>query len=522
MPRASAGAVTQTPPRGAKRAAARTAYYVTTAIDYANGPPHLGHALEKIQADCLARYRRIGRARVHFVIGLDEHGQTVAQTAHDAGAAPQAWVDAIAADYKQAMARLAVSYDDFIRTTEARHARAVRELLRRIRRRHPEDVYEAAHAGSYCRGCETYKRSEDLVDGRCAAHPTIDVEWVDERIHLFRLSAYAGRLRAHYAAHPDFVVPPATFEEVRGFVAGELRDVAISSSVSWGIPFPDAPGLTFHVWFDALVNYLSATGFPAQRHKLLWPPALQLVGPDITRFHAVVWPAMLIAAGIEPPRQIWAHGWLLTDGARFSKTAGVPVTLEAAAERHGSDALRFYLLTVMPWGGDGDFSLEQFDAVYGEVLAGGLGKLVSRALELIVRHCGGRIPPGAATELDRSHRSLLEQYRGAMDGLRLRDGAGQLELLGQVTMRYLDERERATAAAGPAELDETVAAVHRALVRIAAVMQPFMPAGGEALYGVLGGRGSVAELSWEEISEPVTGGWRVVPGDPLFPEGAPT
>mgnify|MGYP000156119913 CR=1 FL=1 len=499
-------------------------FYVTTAIDYANGVPHLGHALEKIQADCVARYHRLGGERVHFVTGLDEHGQTVAQTARSAGATPRAWVDAIAAEYREVMAALAISCDDFIRTSEPRHARAVQEVFRRICRLHPGDVYESVHSGFYCGGCESFKLPDDLVDGQCAEHPTIDVEWVDERSHFFRLSAYARPLQAHYQAHPDFVVPPSRLDEMRSLVAEDLPDFAISRSrLPWGIPFPGAPGHTFHVWFDALVNYLSATGFPEQGYELLWPADVQVVGPDITRFHAVVWPAMLMAAGLELPRRIWVHGWLRTDGARFSKTAGVRVPLDEAVARHGSDALRYYLLVAMPWDGDGEFSWERFDSVYEEALAGDLGSLVSRSVETIVRHGGGRIPPATAeSELDRSQRRLLERYRSAMDALQLRAGALQLGLLGRAATRYLDEREgrSASAKSKAAELDETVGAVHRSLVRIAALAQPFMPGKGEELYRLLGGSGSVTGLSWDEIALPATAGWQVASGDPLFPDGS--
>ena len=460
---------------------------------------------------------------MHFVTGLDEHGQTVAQTARSAGATPQVWVDAIAAEYREALRVLSISCDDFIRTTEPRHAEAVSAVLRRIRRLHPGDIYEAACSGSYCGGCEAFKLPHDLVNGHCAEHPTIDVECVDERAYFFRLSAYAGRLRAHYEAEPNFVVPPGRFDEIRNLLAGDLPDFAISrSQLPWGIPLPDAPGHTVHVWFDALVNYLSATGFPARRYELLWPPDLQIIGPDITRFHAVVWPAMLMAAGLDLPRQVWAHGWLKTDGARFSKTAGVRVTLEEAVARHGPDALRYYLLFAMPWEGDGEFSRERFDSVYRDGLAGELGQLVSRAVAMIVHHRGGRVPPADAEgELDRSHRKVLARYRLAMDALQLRDGALELGCSASAATHYLDERERRDVPAGAlaAELDDTLASAHRALVRIAALAQPFMPGTADALYRALGGRGSVAALSWDEIMHPATAGWQVTSGDLLFPEG---
>jgi methionyl-tRNA synthetase len=503
-----------------ERTTPQPTFYLTTAIDYANGPPHLGHALEKIQADCIARYQRLRGVPVHFVTGLDEHGETVAQTARTAGATPRAWVDAVAVKYGETVRALSISCDDFIRTTEPRHAQAVREVLRRIRLHHPDDIYEAASTGSYCCGCEAFKLPGELVDGRCAEHPTMEVEWVEERCHFFRLSAYADRLRRHYEAHPDFVVPPSSFDKIRWPVEGGLPDFVISRGRrQWGIPFPGAREHTVHVWFDALVNYLSVAGFPEQRYERLWPADLQIVGPDITRFHAVVWPAMLMAANLELPRQVWTHGWLKTNGARLSKTGGVRVTLEEAIERHGPDALRYYLLSAMPWEGDGEFSWRRFDSLYATGLAGNLGSLASRTVAMLVRHCGGRVPPPADAEgeLDRSHGRVLERYRRAMEALRVKEGARQLARLGSVAGQYADERGGGVVKPTNRELEETLAALHRGLVRVAALAQPFMPGKAQELYRMLGGPGSVAALRWEELPHPPTAGWQVVSGAPLFP-----
>lgn len=492
---------------------ARDTFYLTTAIDYANAPPHLGHALEKIQADCIARYRRLDGRRVHFVTGLDEHGQTVAATARRAGVAPQAWVDAIASDYQHALRILAISCDEFVRTTQRSHAQAVREVLRRIRLQ-PAAVYEADCRGFYCGGCETFKLPAELVDGGCREHSTLELEWVEERAHFFRLSAYADRLRAHYDAHPEFVVPASTYAEIRQYVAGGLPELAISrSQVPWGIPFPGAPEQTFHVWFDALVNYLSAAGFPEPHYERLWPPDLQIVGPDIVRFHAVIWPALLMAADLELPRQIWTHGWLRTEGARFSKAAGVRVELGDAIARHGPDALRYFLLRTMPPEGDGEFSWERFDRIYEQELAGNLGKAAARAAELIFRHRGGRVPAtNTDTELDRSQRTVLERYQAAMDALRLSSGALELYRLGRLANRYADEiappSSRATTRA--AAFDDSLAALHRALVRIAALAQPFMPGKAVDLFRMVGGRGSLDQIGPPQLAFPNTAGWQIV------------
>ena len=493
---------------------AQTRFHITTAIDYANGLPHLGHAFEKIEADCVARYRRLIGDRVHFVTGLDEHGQTVAQYALNAGIPPQAWVDEIANEYRDVLRTLSVSCDDFIRTTEPRHARAVREVLRRIEQRRPDDIYEATCTGWYCRGCEAFKLPNDLFEGRCPEHPTLDPEWVEERSRFFRLSAYTERLRDHYDTHADFVVPGATFDQMRSLVVSGLRDCPISRNQPWGLLFPGAPGYTIHVWFDALVSYLSGTGFPDQRYEQLWPADVQIVGPDITHYHGVLWPAMLMAAGLEPPRRIWTHGWLRMDGARFAKTARVRVPLSEAVTRHGVDALRYFLLLTMPWEGNGDFSWGRFDSVYATDLAN-LGKLTSRAVSLTICGAEGRVPhAGTDGELDQSHRTVVAEYREAMSALHVREGALTIVRLVDLANRYADRWLPSTRSTAPRTTlrDDKLAELHRAVVRIAVLAQPFMPSTAEELYRTIGGRGSIADLRWHELAHPSTGGWEVVSG----------
>src|SRR6267378_230085 len=257
-------------------------FYLTTAIDYSNGEPHLGHALEKIGADCIARYHRLRGDDVHFLMGMDEHSQSVIQAAARASVSPQQWVDRMAATFADYWRRLHCTNDDWIRTTEPRHARAVAALLERIRARHPADVFEAEYEGLYCAGCEEFKTGAQIVDGHCVEHPTLQLILTKERNHFFRLSAYRDAV---------------------------LEDISISRQRQpWGIPFPGDPQQTVYVWFDALINYLSATGFPEPGYDRLWPADLHVIGKGITRFHCVIWPAMLLAAELPPPRAVWAHG----------------------------------------------------------------------------------------------------------------------------------------------------------------------------------------------------------------------
>ena len=496
-------------------------FYLTTAIDYANGSPHLGHALEKIQADCVARYRRLRGDRVNFVTGMDEHSQNVARAAQEAGVTPQAWVDSIAQEFEQAWRTLHISYDDFIRTTEPRHERAVLALLRRIRAAHAGDVFEGTYTGYYCVSCEEFKLERELENGRCRWHPTLEIQWLEEPSLFFRLSAYGDRLMAHYEAHPTFVVPQAKMNEVKNIVAGGLADLSISRKrLGWGIPFPDATDFTVYVWFDALINYLSATGFPDAEHSAWWPANLHIIGPDIIRFHAVIWPAMLMAADIPVPERVWSHGWLLTRGGRFSKTAGVKVLLEDAIARHGPDALRFYLLSAVPWNGDGEFGWDLFDAGYTATLANNIGNLASRTLAMINRYAEGRVARGVRGPLDEAHGTLVAQYAAALDGLRLNEGAQVLAQLGNTANEFVDQRApwKLAKEGRSDEVAEVLAALHRALVRIAVLAAPYAPGKAQDLYAAIGGSGDVGDFRWGDVHHPDTADWKVSNAVTLFPK----
>jgi methionyl-tRNA synthetase len=497
-------------------------FYLTTAIDYANGSPHLGHALEKIQADCVARYRRLRGDRVRFLTGMDEHSQNVPHAAEDAALTPQAWVDRIAGEFLDAWRGLHISHDDFIRTTEARHERGVLALLRRIRATQPDDIYEGTYTGYYCASCEAYKLERELEDGHCPIHPTLEIQWLEERNLFFRLSRYAERLLAHYDAHPTFVVPPAKMNEVRNIVAGGLQDVSISRSrLPWGIPFPDQDGYTVYVWFDALINYLSATGFPEQDYADWWPADLHIIGPDIIRFHAVMWPAMLMAADLPVPGRVWSHGWLLTTGGRFSKTAGVRVTLEEAVARHGADALRFYLLSAVPWNGDGEFGWDLFDSAYVATLANNIGNLASRTLAMMHRYVEGTVPAADdPASLDQAHITLIGQYAAALDGLRLNEGATILAQMGSAANEFVDRQApwKLVKEGRASEAGATLAALHRALVRIAVLAFPYAPEKAQELFGALGGSGEVGAFPWRDLGHPATAGWNTSSAITLFPK----
>lgn len=466
-------------------------FFLTTAIDYSNGEPHLGHALEKIGADCIARYRRLRGDAVHFLMGMDEHSQSVIQASATAGISPQAWVDRMADTFAGYWRQLHCSYDDWIRTTEPRHASAVTALLERIKERRPADVFEAEYEGLYCTGCEEFKTDAQIQDGHCIEHPTLELVRTKERNHFFRLSAYRDRVLELIRSGTFAVEPAIRRNEVLRLLEGGLQDISISRQrQQWGIPYPGDPQQTVYVWFDALINYLSATGFPHPGYERLWPADLHVVGKGITRFHCVIWPAMLLAADLPLPRAVWAHGYVQWAGAKMSKTAGTRVSLAEAIARHTPDALRYFLLREVGFENDGDFTWEQFDARYVAELANTFGNLVSRALSMIHRYRGGTVPtaPGSvASPFDAAVREALPPYAHAMDTCQLSEGAARLIAIAASANRYVDEQApwKLAKEGSEAALDLVLANLARTVVRLAILAYPFMPEKAELLWSAV-------------------------------------
>jgi methionyl-tRNA synthetase len=497
-------------------------FYLTTAIDYSNGDPHLGHALEKVGADAIARYRRLRGDQVHFLMGMDEHSQSVLQAAARSGLSPQAWVDRMAERFREFWQRLECSNDDWIRTTEPRHARSVTELLLRIQRLNPDDLYIAEYQGLYCTGCEEFKQESQIVDGRCIEHPTLKLVPTRERNHFFRLSRYRDELLRLIRSGELRVEPAIRRNEVVRLLEGGLQDISVSRlRQQWGIPFPGDPDQTVYVWFDALINYLSATGFPQDGYQRLWPADLHVIGKGITRFHCVIWPAMLLGAGLDLPRQIWAHGYVQWEGTKMSKTAGTAVTLDDAIERHGPDALRYFLLREVGFEADGNFSWERFDERYTADLADGLGNLASRSLAMISKFRSGVVPDsGASTALDQSGSEAVTRYASAMDALDLRGGAESAWSLVSAANLFVQQTAPwALAKAGKeSELDAALGALARALGRLAVLTTPFIPGKAQALWELLGMEGEVARTTWSVAEHPGVAGHTVRPPEVLFPK----
>jgi methionyl-tRNA synthetase len=499
-------------------------YYLTTAIDYSNGDPHLGHALEKVGADCIARYRRLRGDEVHFLMGMDEHAQAVLQAAERHGLAPQAWVDRMAATFASFWRRLECSNDDWIRTTEPRHHRAVAALLERIGAEHPEDLFVGEYEGLYCVGCEEFKQPAQIVNGHCIEHPTLELVPTKERNHFFRLSRYRDPLLELIRSGGLRVGPAIRRNEVLRLLEAGLQDISISRNrQSWGIPFPGDPGQTVYVWFDALINYLSATGYPDPGYQRLWPADLHVVGKGITRFHCIIWPAMLLSAGLALPREVWAHGYVQWEGTKLSKSAGTAVGLGEAIDRHGPDALRYFLLREVGFEADGNFTWDRFDERYTADLADGLGNLASRSLAMLARYRGGVVPAAREeTSLDLTGAEACAAYARAMDALDLRAGAEAAWGLVSTANLYIQQvAPWALAKAGrEAELDIALAALARALYRLAVLTGPFIPGKAQVLWQSLGLQWEGLAGAWPTLEQPAVEGLATTKPEVLFPKPA--
>ncbi len=497
-------------------------FYLTTAIDYSNGDPHLGHALEKVGADCIARYRRLCGDQVHFLMGMDEHSQSVIQAAARANVTPREWVDRMAATFADYWRRLECSNDDWIRTTEPRHVRGVVALLERIQQQRPEDLYVADYEGLYCTGCEEFKQPAQIANGHCIEHPTLELIRTKERNHFFRLSAYGQRLLQLIATNEFRVEPAIRRNEVVRLIEDGLQDVSISRQrLPWGIPFPGNPDQTVYVWFDALINYLSATGFPEPGYDRLWPADLHVIGKGITRFHCVIWSAMLLAAGLDLPRQVWAHGYVQWEGTKMSKTAGTAVSLGAAIDRYGADALRYFLLREVGFEGDGNFTWDRFDTRYAADLADTLGNLVSRSLAMVHRYRGGIVPVDPAdSPFERIAQDMIGAYGRAMDAYDLQQGAALVIELASHANRYVEETAPWTLAKekNDAELDRVLANLVRTVARLAVLAAPFLPVKAQEMWKALGADRPFESVRRADLVKLFTARWAVAKPPPLFPK----
>jgi methionyl-tRNA synthetase len=500
-------------------------YTITTPIYYANGSPHVGHAYTSIAADVLARWKRLDGFDVFFLTGTDEHGQKVEQAAVAAGLAPQAFVDRVAADFRAMADALHVSYDDFVRTTEPRHLQACAALWSGLQQ--AGHIYEGAYEGWYALRDESFYGEDELTlhpDGTRTAPSGAPVQWVREPSYFFRLSDWQERLLAFYEDHPDFIGPPARRNEVVSFVRQGLKDLSISrTSFSWGVPVPGDPAHVMYVWWDALVNYITALGYPdtTDPRWRFWPADLHLVGKEIVRFHAVFWPAFLMAAGLDLPRRVYSHGWWTVDGEKMSKSVGNVIDPCALAAEFGVDAVRFFLLREVPFGGDGDYSRKALIGRLNIELANDLGNLAQRTLSLIARSCGGMMPQrGIMTDADiglLGHAEAMPALmREQLDRQALHEALEAVWRVIRASNGYIDRQAPWALKKTDAIRMQTVLHVLADVLRhVAIVLQPFMPTSMAAMLDQLGIAAHQRQL--DALGTPLAAGSAVPAPRGVFP-----
>ena len=518
-------------------------FYVTTPIYYVNDAPHLGHAYTTVAGDVLARWHRQRGEKVWFLTGTDEHGQKIMRTAQANGVTPQEWCDKLVDEsWKPLWEHLEISNDDFIRTTEPRHTERVQEFVQDLYDK--GEIYQGGYQGPYCVGCEEYKTPGELVDGEdgaklCPIHLR-PVEWLEEENYFFKLSAYGPKLLEHYRQHPEFIQPESARNEVVRFVEQGLQDLSISrSTFDWGVPVPWDSKHVIYVWIDALLNYATAAGYGSDQQKFeaIWPANVHLVGKDILRFHAVIWPAMLMANGLPLPGQVFANGWLMVGGTKMSKSNLTGISPRELTGHFGVDAYRYYFLRAIPFGQDGSFSWEDFTARYTAELANDFGNLASRVAAMVGKYFGGTLPaatvPGdAEKEIADGLAKAVEDADAKIRSLEFADGIGAVFNFVKQVNGYLTEQAPWKVAKGAKPDDENDPARARvgtilytaaeALRAIAVLLNPVMPATCAKLWASLGAEPRLGPLAEQRV--PDCARWGLLPagatvtkGEILFP-----
>ena len=501
-------------------------FYITTPIYYVNDAPHVGSAYTTVNADALARWHRLAGDEVKFLTGTDEHGQKMADAAAKNGVSPQEWTDRTAARFREAWDVLEISYDDFIRTTEPRHYETVQTFLSTIYEN--GYIFKDVYKGLYCVSCEDYYTLEASDDGRCPIHHSVLTE-MEEENWFFQLSAFEDRLLEFYSNNPQFVTPETKYNEALSFIKGGLKDISITrTSIAWGVPVPWDERHVFYVWYDALINYLTAIGYGRDDDEVQkwWPHSNHLIGKEILRFHCVWWPAMCMAAGLDPVHHVHVNGWLLIGGEKLGKTMAAegavkltdiaPITL---TEEFGVDPLRYYLLRETALGNDGEFSLEGIAARYNTDLANNLGNLVARVAAVVASKCEGVGPAPSATSPLREHAENSTRAAAASWELFAPQRAleSTWDLIG-ATNGYLETHAPWKMEPGEA-LDVVLGDALEAIRLVAILISPAMPGVADEIWRRLGlaGSPSAAPFSVSCAWGLYPGGLRVEKGEPLFP-----
>ena len=461
-------------------------YYITTPIYYVNDKPHIGHAYTTLACDLLARFKRLDGYDVMFLTGTDEHGQKVEKAAQTAGIDPKAFCDQVSENFRDLAKRLNVSNTDFIRTTEQRHIKSVQALWDKLLA--AGDIYLGHYEGWYAVRDEAFYQEDELTtgpDGAKLAPSGAPVEWVKEPSYFFKLSAWGERLLAFYEANPGFILPNSRRNEVISFVKGGLHDLSVSrTTFKWGVPVPNDPAHIMYVWLDALTNYITAAGYPdteAAGYKRYWPADLHMVGKDILRFHAVYWPAFLMAAGLEPPKRVFAHGWWTNEGQKISKSLGNVIDPLALIEEFGLDQTRYFLMREVPFGNDGDFRRDGLIQRINSELANGFGNLAQRTLSFCAKNANASVPaPGPLAELDEAllvqADSLLDRMRAARDGQGLHVALQAWYDLVDAANKYIDVAAPWTLRkTDPARMNTVLWVLLECIRQLAILAQPAMP-----------------------------------------------
>ncbi len=464
----------------------KSRFYITTPIYYVNDAPHIGHAYTSLACDALARFKRLDGFDVMFLTGTDEHGQKVEKSAEKAGVAPQAFTDKVSQNFRDMGKALNLSNDDFIRTTEERHKKACQALWNELLAR--GEIYLGKYDGWYAVRDEAYYGEDELKDGPNGikiAPSGAPCEWVEEPSYFFKLSAWGDRLLKFYDENPNFILPISRRNEVISFVKSGMRDISISrTTMNWGVPVPNEPKHVMYVWLDALTNYITGVGYPdtnSSSYKKFWPADVHMVGKDILRFHAIYWPAFLMAAGLEPPRRVFAHGWWTNEGQKISKSVGNVIDPYELIATYGLDQTRYFMMREVPFGNDGDFSRAAMIRRINSELANGIGNLAQRSLSMIFKNCGAKVPtPSTFTDADKNllgkARGLLALVRADFDAQAFHKALDNIWGVIAEADRYVDEM----APWGLKKTDmarmETVLYVLAETIRhLAILLQPFMP-----------------------------------------------
>jgi len=489
-------------------------FYLTTPIYYVNDAPHIGHAYTTVAGDVLTRWHRQKGKSVWFLTGTDEHGQKVMRTAEANNVAPQQWVDKLVADaWKPNWEHLNIANDDFIRTTEKRHTERVQKFLQSLK--DSGHIYAGKYEGPYCVGCEEFKLPGDLIEidgAKCCPIHSKPIELVNENNWFFKLSEFTKPLLEHYRNNPEACQPESARNEVISFLEGGVSDLSISrSTFDWGIPVPWDTDQVVYVWFDALLNYATAVGLTdeatsdgGKKFAQTWPADVHLVGKDILRFHAVIWPAMLMAAGLDVPKKVFAHGWLLVGGEKMSKSKLTGIAPKDITDHFGVDAFRYYFLRAIPFGTDGSFSWEDMSARYTSELANDFGNLASRSAAMIEKYCGGVLPAVSKDAgLEQALKQTVSIADAAMCALDFQGGIVAIMDFCKKVNGYVTEKEPWILAKDPSNkevLEEVLYNTAESLRALAVLLNPLMPDTCEILWQSLGAQSTLGDLGAQTIS----------------------